>query len=165
MVRGAPSKLKGKQLSPEHVAKLSVAGVGRKLSETSRLKISTTAKRNGISGGFREGGGRGKKGKFHGIHCDSSWELAFLISVFEANKKVERITVPRFYEFQGKMHKYFPDFRVDGQVIEIKGWKTPQWEAKYQHNADVIVLGFDDIKPMIERAKQIYGEDFTVAYE
>jgi hypothetical protein len=164
-VRGAPGWSKGKMLAPEHIAKIALAGTGRKLSDATKTKIGVTAKINGISGGYREGGGKGKKGKFQGIHCDSSWELAFLICTIEKNQKVERITSPRFYVFEGKTRKYFPDFLVDGTVIEIKGWKTPQWEAKHQQNPDVIVLGFAEIAPMIERAKQIYGDDFTVAYE
>lgn len=163
--RGKPSWNTGKTLSKDHCAKISVGLTNKTLSEDSRKKISATAKKNGISGGFREGGGRGKKGKFQGIHCDSSWELAFLIDAHHRGRDVKRITTPRLYEFEGRPRKYFPDFLVDGQVVEIKGWKTTQWEAKHQQHSDVIVLGFEDIKPMIERAQQIYGEDFTVAYD
>jgi ABC-type Fe3+-hydroxamate transport system substrate-binding protein len=82
-----------------------------------------------------------------------------------AGKSVERVATPRHYVFGGKAGRYYPDFIVDGQVIEIKGWKTPQWEAKLEQNPDVVVLGYDEIKPMIEHAQFLYGEDFTAAYE
>lgn len=134
-------------------------------SEETKQRIRETCKLNKKSGGFREGGGKGKKGKFIGIHCDSSWELAFLIWMTNHGKIVQRVLNPRKYIFEGKKKLYYPDFVVDDKVYEIKGWKTPQWEEKHRHNPDVIVLGFEELKPMIEFAKTKYGDDFVSAYD
>ena len=134
-------------------------------SEEVKQKIRDTCKLNGKSGGFREGGGKGKKGKFNGIHCDSSWELAFLIWIIEQGKTIQRVLSPRRYIFEGKKKLYYPDFIVDGSVYEIKGWKTSQWEEKHKANPDVIVLGYEELKPMIEFAKTKYGSEFTSVYE
>ena len=163
--RGKPSWCKDKNLSEEHKLKLSLAGKGRVVSLETRTKISNSAKQNGLSGGFRVGGGRGKKGIYNNIHCDSSWELAFLIWAFDHHESITRINTPRFYEFEGKIRKYFPDFLVDGKTIEIKGWQTDQWEKKLASNPDVIVIGNIEIQPMLEYAIKKFGKDFLIAYE
>lgn len=151
--------------SEETKAKQRAAASKLPRSEETKSRIRLTAAKNRKSGGFREGGGKGKKGKFKGIHCDSSWELAFLIWAFDQEKSIERVRTPRPYVFEGKKKLYYPDFLVNGEVYEIKGWKTPQWEAKHEQNKDVIVLGLEDIQPMIDLAVAKYGRDFTIAYD
>lgn len=51
---------------------------GHKVSDDVRKRISATMKARKL-GGLRVGSGRGKKGWYKGIHCDSSWELAFVV--------------------------------------------------------------------------------------
>lgn len=36
-------------------------------------------------------------------------------------KKLKEILIVFEYEYEGKKHKYFPDFKYKGQFIEIKG--------------------------------------------
>lgn len=78
--------------------------------------------------------------------------------------KVERNKSHRTYTFNGQVRKYYPDFIVDGRLVEIKGWQTEQWKAKFSANQDVKIIGPEEIKPMVEYAKSIYGNDITVAY-
>jgi len=163
--KGVPSWNAGKSLSDEHKRNLSDAGLCHEVLPETRVKISKTAKSNGKSGGVREGGGRGKKGRYSGIYCDSTWELAFVICAIADGKNIKRVSQPRVYTFEGRERKYFPDFIVDGKVFEIKGWKTPQSIAKEEQNPDIIVVQWNEIKPMMERAKIIIGDDIINAYE
>ena len=100
-------------------------------------RISEKAKLN--NGGYRQGSGRGKKGWYKGFFCDSSYELAFVIYCLEHNKTITRNLIRRKYIWEGRERNYIPDFFVDNEFIEIKGYKTKQWEAKLKCNPDVIV--------------------------
>lgn len=92
------------------------------------------------TGGKRHGSGRGKKGWYKGIFCDSSWELAFVIYYLDYNMHIERCTENRKYIWKGEEHIYIPDFITDDGIVEIKGYNTDQWQAKTLQNPDVRVL-------------------------
>lgn len=137
-----------------------------KVSEEKRKqKISNTMKNNPKSGGYRMNSGRGKKGWFKGIFCDSSWELAFVIWNIENNKSIERCKEKREYIFNGEKHIYIPDFIVENEVIEIKGYSSKQWEEKIKQNSDVKVLYKNDIKPYLDYVISKYGKNFISLYE
>lgn len=127
-----------------------------------RRKISEKAKEN--NGGYRQGSGRGKKGWYNGIFCDSSWELAYLIYCLDHNISILRNTEKRQYEFNGKKHYYIPDFIVEGCVVEIKGYKTEQWLAKISANPDVKVLYKDDLEYVFCYVINKYGRDYVKLY-
>ena len=57
-----------------------------------------------------------KKEKF-----DSKWELALWIYAEDHNEEIEKEPCCFEYEFKGKKHKYVPDFRYKGKLLEIKG--------------------------------------------
>lgn len=45
--------------------------------------------------------------------------------------KFERCKEKFEYEFEGKKHNYYPDFKLeDGTYVEIKGYSTSRWCAK-----------------------------------
>lgn len=117
------------------------------------------------SGGYRKGSGRGEHGWYKGIHCDSSWELAFLIYHLEHGNKIDRCHDFVMYEYQGEMHKYFPDFILNGTIYEIKGYKSKQWEAKEKAIPNLIVLYKDDMKEYIDYVIKKYGTDFVRLYD
>lgn len=123
-------------------------------------RISETMKKNPLAGGYRKGAGRGHKGRYKGLYCDSSWELAFLVYYKEHNLYIERCTDKREYEYDGKIHTYLPDFITDEGIIEIKGYKSKQWEAKYISNPDIKVLYKDDMQPYLNYVIEKYGVDF-----
>ncbi len=117
------------------------------------------------TGGYREGSGRGKQGWYKGIHCDSSWELAFLVYYKDHNLNIERCKEKRSYIWNNEVHSYYPDFITDGGIIEIKGYSTDQWKLKENQNPDVKVLYKDDIKPYLDYVINTYGTDFIKLYD
>jgi hypothetical protein len=125
-------------------------------------KISVAMKKYG---GYRQGSGRGKKGWYKGFFCDSSWELAYVIYCLDKRIPIQRNTEKLIYEYDGQIKTYIPDFVVDGRITEIKGFKSPQWEAKLKSNPHVAVLYEDDMKPILEYVTLTYGKDYIRLYE
>ncbi len=67
---------------------------------------------------------------------DSSWELALWIYAKDHNEEIEREPCQFEYTVDETIHKYYPDFRYCGKLIEIKG--------AHLYNADGKVrLGFE----------------------
>ena len=53
---------------------------------------------------------------------DSGAEIYFYIYHRDMGDSIEyQPDVELFYEFKGKTHRYYPDFRLNGQLIELKG--------------------------------------------
>lgn len=138
--------------------------INRSHSEKTIKRLSEVAKERGL-GGYQRGSGRGKKGWYKGHFCDSSWELAFLIYHLDNNIHIERCNENRSYEWNGSQRIYKPDFKVGEIIYEIKGFKTPQWEAKHQANLDIICLQKDDIQKYLKYVIDKYGKDFIKLYE
>ena len=80
-----------------------------KIREATRLNIY------GNYGGYKRGSGRGKHGWYKGIWCDSSWELAWVIFHLEHGIRFERNKDRFEYYWQGKIHKYLPDFKMGNE--------------------------------------------------
>jgi hypothetical protein len=129
-----------------------------------REKISRYAKQRGL-GGYVHGSGRGKKGWYKGFFCDSSWELAYVVYCLDHSIAISRNTEKRKYIWKGVEKNYIPDFVVNDQLVEVKGYKTEQWIAKLEANPDVQVLYEKDLKPILEYVKNKYGKDFVNLYE
>lgn len=113
-------------------------------------------------------------------HFDSSWELALYIYAKDHNEEIEREPCCFEYQFKGKTHRYFPDFKYKGQLIEIKGRQffknhnplnemidpydstNTQFEAKHQcglsHNVQFWSL--PEITPYLNYIKETYGKDY-----
>lgn len=137
------------------------------VKETERIaKIKASAKITHVkNGGYRQGSGRGKKGWYKGFFCDSSWELAYVVYCLEHNIEIKRNTEKRKYIWNNKERTYIPDFVVNNQLIEIKGYSSPQWKSKLAANPDISVLYENDMYPMITYTKSKYGNDFVSLYE
>ena len=132
-------------------------------SETKK-RLSEVAKERNL-GGYVKGSGRGKKGWYKGFFCDSSWELAYVVYCLEHNIDIKRNIEKRQYVWNDKVKNYIPDFIVQGNLIEVKGFKTEQWMAKLEANPDVRVLYEKDLEPILEYVKNKYGKNFTNLYE
>ena len=68
---------------------------------------------------------------------DSSWELAVWIWAKDNGKEIEREPVGLTYTFNEIEHTYFPDFRLSGKLIEIKGsqfFKEGKMVNPYDHS-------------------------------
>lgn len=132
-------------------------------------KQSMSRIKNGKSGGYRRHGGRGIRGWYKGIWCDSSWELAWVIYNIDHNIKFSRCTEKFNYIFDGKMHKYNPDFILEnGEYVEIKGWSCQKWQAKvdqFPKHKKLCILMKDQLKTIIDYVISKYGKDFIRLYE
>ena len=143
---------------------------GKALSEKSeierRKKISSTMKLNPLAGGKRHGSGRGKKGWYRGIFCDSSWELAFVIYCMDHQIPIKRCEEKRIYIWNNTKHIYIPDFIVNNNtIIEIKGYNTKQWQIKQQQNPDIVVLYKNEMKLYLDYVIDKYGKNYINLYE
>lgn len=143
--------------------------------KTCSLSCKTDAYNRGLydlkgkSGGYRKGSGRGKSGWYNGIWCDSSYELAWVIYHLDHNIQFERNQESFQYEYNGKTHLYYPDFRLKdgGELVEIKGFYNEQTYAKLKSvvKAKLTVLGKPEMAKYIDYAKEKYGENFVSLYE
>lgn len=88
--------------------------------ETKKLISQNTSKAYNYEADRKSG--RGKKGWYKGYFCDSTYELAYVIYCLDHNIPIERNREYFLYEYQGKQHRYYPDFIVDGVLVEIKGF-------------------------------------------
>lgn len=106
-------------------------------------------------------------GNYKGIHCDSSWELAFLVYCLEHNIKIKRCDEIRYYKLNKKVCKYFPDFVInDNEIIEIKGFYDKGAQIKSEQNPDIKVLFKEDLTEVFEYVINKYGNKFwEVLYE
>lgn len=130
-----------------------------------KLKLSTHAKANNY-GGYKPGSGRGKKGWYNGIFCDSSWELAFVIYCLDNNIPIRRNQERFEYSWDGKIRKYIPDFIVDEELIEIKGFWSDQFNAKLkQCDKFIFVIDSTNINHYLQYARSVHGQHFVSLYE
>lgn len=144
--------------------KISLNSTGKAANEEAeqlrKIRISNSMKCNPNCGGYREKSGRGKKGKYKGIYCDSSWELAFVVYHLDNELKISRCNEQRKYIFNNVEHIYIPDFITDNGIIEIKGYKSEQWNEKHKQNPDIKVLYYEDMKQYLDYVENKYGSNW-----
>jgi hypothetical protein len=119
--------------------------------ECRNVYLSNNAKQKNM-GGYREGSGRSKSGYYKGIFCGSTYELAWVVYRID-----NQLPVERFHGYlKDPVHKlkYYPDFFVDGTIVEIKGYHTEDVDKKTQL---AISLGFD--------IKVLYKKDLVTEFE
>lgn len=112
------------------------------------------------TGGKRHGAGRGKKGYYRGIWCDSTYELAFVAFMLAKGHKVERYQgyVEYVDPVDGRTKKYYPDFVVDDIVVEIKGYLTVTDRAKLAAcSFPIKLLQGPDLKEAFDYLKEVEG--------
>lgn len=77
---------------------------------------------------------------FNGKPFDSSWELAFYIYCLDKGDTIECEPIELKYTYNDIEHVYIPDFRVNGELIEIKGdqffKKDGTMQNPYDHSKD-----------------------------
>lgn len=128
------------------------------------LNLSRVLK--GKTGGVREGGGRGRHGKYKGYYYQSSWELAYIMYNIDNSIKFERNTKEKFpYKYGDKMYNYYPDFKLDENTfVEIKGYYTSRVREKLKSlpkNKRLIIIDRTSISKYINYATEMYGKDFA----
>lgn len=106
--------------------------------------------------------GRGKKGHYKGQYFMSTWELAFIVYSVEHNIDFKRNWEKfEYFDLNGNKRYYVPDFIINDKFIEIKGYMTKEVELKinsFKH--PLVVIGKDEIKPILEYIQNKYGENF-----
>ncbi len=114
--------------------------------------------------------GGGKRGNYKGFRCDSTYELAFLIYHLDKGSDIKRSTNSYKYEYKGRELTYTPDFIVDGDEVEVKGYLSEKSAAKAKRFPEVQLIGKDIIEPLIKEVKarykvknivDLYDEAFT----
>ena len=112
----------------------------------------------GFCGGYRKGAARGKSGYYKGIWCDSTYELVFLIYNLDNESDIKRNTTKFPYSYNGKSHEYIPDFRVNGELVEIKNFWTELVQVKLDCVTEKIsILYYEDLEEMMQYVDSKYG--------
>jgi len=138
--------------------------IGRKLSSEIKNKISQSNK--GKTGGLRQKGGRGKQGWYKGIYCNSSWELAYVIYCKDHNIDILRNKEGFEYTFNNQIFKFYPDFIVNNEFVEIKGYLDAKNKAKIlQFSKKLTVIDKNSINQFLDYVILTYGKDFIKLYE
>lgn len=164
---------KGKKLSQEHKNKIKesfrikkINGIESNIVKWMKDNPELHKKVSSIGGGIKEGTGIGKKGRYLGYWCDSSWELAYVIYCLDNNIEIKRNTKAFNYNFNNKINKYYPDFIVEGNYVEIKGYETERDKEKIkQFPLKIKVLYKKDLEHILTYVKSKYGKNFTLLYE
>ena len=101
-------------------------------------------------------------GKYHGIRCDSSWELAYLVYNLEHNIPIKRCNIKFYYIDENNIkRKYTPDFIInDNEIIEIKGYLSDRDRLKNIQNKQVHILFYEDLIDVFNYIKNKYGNKF-----
>lgn len=111
---------------------------------------------------------RYKYGTYNGFHCDSSWELAFVLYHLDNNIPIQRCKEFFEYEYNNQSHLYFPDFIVNNTYYEIKGYQDETVFYKIEQfpkNKNLIILYKKQIQPYLKYARDTYGKDFITLYD
>lgn len=115
---------------------------------------------------------------YDNMQFDSKWELAVWIYANDKGIHIEREPVRLEYEYNGSIHYYFPDFRLNGELIEIKGDHFFNQDGTmcnpYDHSMDglfeakhqcglkngVRFINNDDMKPYLDYIDSTYTKDY-----
>lgn len=108
-----------------------------------------------------------------GIYFDSSWEVAYYIWLRDNNINFIYHPLPGIkYISEGIEHTYYPDFNIDGQLIEIKGDqffnKDGSYKIKTQQDADKyaciiansIIYRRKDVLRYLKYVNEKYGSSY-----
>lgn len=135
---------------------------GRKHTEETKQKISKNTSRFYNYNADRKSG-RGKKGYYKGYWCDSTYELAYIIYCLDNNIIIKRNKEYFEYEYNGNLHRYYPDFIVNDTIIEIKGYADDK--LRYKEEALKIsgkkykILFYEDLQDIFNYIKIKYDKD------
>ena len=114
---------------------------------------------------------------------DSSWELAVWIWACDMEKCIKREPIGFEYEFKGQTHLYFPDFDIDGQLVEVKGSqffkKDGTMQNPFNHDEDekyeikkqcalkhgVQFWNEKEVKPILNYISTQYGKEYLQQFK
>ena len=107
----------------------------------------------------------GAKKKYDGILFDSGWEIAYYIWLKDNHRTFKyHPKMIKYYDNMGKERRYFPDFEVEGKLIEIKNERLikemSEEKRKCLEQNNVVLLTRTDLKEVFDYVKQTYGYDY-----
>lgn len=134
-----------------------------------------------------------KRYLYNGIYFHSQPELALYIYLVDHNIPFKYHVSTYFtYEYDGKLHKYYPDFIIDGKIVEIKGdqffdkngkMKAPfrsqykseeqyiyackNYEAKQKcmQENNVIIFRNNDYQKYLDYISDTYGPKYLLSFK
>ena len=130
----------------------------RETKETDeRIKIAAESIKNTITekvenGEWHNSLSKKRQVKYKEILLDSSWEAIFAKFLDDNNIKWCRPKIGIDYIFEGKTHKYFPDFYIPliNKYVEIKGFEREKDIAKYKSISNLILIKEKEIKSILK---------------
>lgn len=112
--------------------------------------------------GLQGNNGLSISGKYKGFYCASTYELAYIIYCLDHNINIQRCKEYFEYEYKGKKHRYYPDFIVDDEIIEIKGfWNEVvdiKKEAVLEQNRKYKILYRKDLQYCFDYIEKFYNK-------
>jgi hypothetical protein len=109
-----------------------------------------------------------KFGTYAGYHCDSSWELAFVLYNLDHGVAFTRNTSCFPYEYDGVIHNYYPDFIIDNVYYEIKSYVDDRVRSKcrgFPSDKTLIILDQDKMQKYLSYCENKYGKNFAELYD
>lgn len=126
-----------------------------------------------------------KKYSYNNIMFDSSWELAYYIWLTDHNIEFEYQPEGIKYQFNNENHYYYPDFKVNNELVEIKGDHffdkagnfiypysndlilQEQYKAKYQCmlNNNVKIMKYNEIRTIMYYIDKTYGKKYLKQFK
>lgn len=107
--------------------------------------------------------------EYDNIKFDSSWELA--VFIWHKNNNIDIVREPcqlKYKDRIGKNHTYFPDFKINNQLIEIKGNQYLDENGKLKdtdkqkciEDNNVIVWSYNEIKQYITYCETEFSDRY-----
>jgi len=118
--------------------------------------------------GGANGGGKGCKGVYRGIRCDSSWELAYVLYNIDRGISFVRNKEKFLYYHQNSPHYYTPDFIENGIYIEVKGYDRNSHllqDKISQFPHELKLLRYPEMEPLLNYVINKFGKNFTDLYD
>ena len=110
-----------------------------------------------------------RKYVYHGEKFDSSWELYYWVYCKEHGYSILRNFNYFTFTLGGKQRRFYPDFNVNGSLVEIKGdhlkqdvYKTELWKAKKEicDREHIAILSEDEMRPIIKWVQDKFGKKY-----
>ncbi len=123
---------------------------GRLLSLDQRSKISKTIQAKIVEGTWHNSFARSRKHLYAGESFDGSWEVK--LATWFDSQSIKWIRNKRSFPYTyDKQRRYVPDFYLPNIdcYVEVKGWKTPKDEAKWQQfSKRLVILSGSDLQSL-----------------
>ena len=126
-------------------------------SHTEEAKQKIAQKQLELNHGNNPRRSHGKAGWYDGIYFMSRYEIAYYIYMRDTGHDIKRCDKSFVYFWDNSEHHYTPDFVVDENIVELKGFEHPADLAKYEAVPNLIVLYYDDIKHCFKYVKEKYN--------